>query len=196
MMPWEHAVIGYVGYSLFVHAIYRDSPTGRETLVVVFASILPDLIDKPLAWELGLFESGYALGHSIFFAVPLSIAVGVFAYRRGHPRKGWAFAIGYLLHTPFDIIPNYIRYGVAPIDRALWPLRRAGEGQRDAGGFRESFTDNMASYASVILEQLTSGEPSPYLLFLLGLFAFAFLLWIYDGMPVLSETVEYLSERV
>jgi hypothetical protein len=184
-MPWEHAANGYIGYSLFVHAVYRDSPTGLETIVVVFASILPDLIDKPLAWHFGVFESGYALGHSVFFAVPLSLAAIVLAYHRGRPRTGWAFAIGYLLHTPFDIIPNYVREGEAPIDRALWPLERAGEGE--GGEFREEFVENMVSYASVVLEQLTSGDPSPYFLFLLGLFGFVFLLWIYDGMPVLRE---------
>ncbi|MCL9818279.1 metal-dependent hydrolase [Natronocalculus amylovorans] len=193
MMPWEHAVIGYIGYSLFIHAFYRDSPTASETIVVVFASILPDLIDKPLAWEFGIFASGYAIGHSIFFAVPLSLAVGLLAYRRGSPRLGWAFGIGYLLHTPFDIIPSYVRDGEVPIDRALWPLHRSGSGE--GGEFRGEFIGNMVPYAQWALEEATSGEPSPYFLFLLGLFGFTFLLWLYDGAPVAREAVQIATNR-
>ena len=43
-MPLEHALVGDLGDSLFVHAVYRYLTTSKET-VVVFASILPDLID-------------------------------------------------------------------------------------------------------------------------------------------------------
>lgn len=192
MMPWEHAIIGYVAYSLFTHAVYRDSPTARETLVVVFASLLPDLIDKPLAWHFGLFEGGYALGHSIFFAVPLSVVIGILAYERGRPRDGWAFGIGYLLHLPFDILPTYVGSGELLFERVLWPI--GGDGaQQD--GLSEGFVVNFVPYVRSVGGQLLEGDPSRYVLFVLGIGSFAFLLWVYDGMPVAREGYYRLRDR-
>lgn len=193
MMPWEHAIIGYVAYSLFVHAVYQDSPTGSETIVVVFASLLPDLIDKPLAWQFGVFEGGYALGHSIFFAVPLSIAVAILAYNRRQARFGWAFGIGYLIHLPFDILPTYIGSGDLLLERVLWPI--GGSGTQQDSVF-EGATINFVPYVRSIGGQLLAGEPSRYLLFVLGLGSFAFLLWLYDGMPVVREGYHSVRERI
>lgn len=104
MMPWEHSIVGYIKYSLFIHLLYRDSPTGIGTLLVVFASLLPDLLDKPLAWQFGIFADGggYALFHSVFLAVPLSIVVLLLAYYRGRPRIGWTFGVGYVFPRRCD----------------------------------------------------------------------------------------------
>jgi len=190
MMPWEHVIVGYVAYSVVVHLVYRDTPTAGETIVVVLASVLPDAIDKPLAWEFGVFASGYALGHSVFFAVPLVLVVGALAFRRGRPRIGVAFAVGYLLHLPFDVIPGYVREGELKIDRLLWPL---GERSGSPGaGFREEILGNVVPYARAILDP----EPSPYVLVLVGMVLVAVLLWIYDGMPVAREAYVFARRRV
>jgi hypothetical protein len=190
MMPWEHAIVGYLGYSVFVRVIYRDTPTSRETLVVVFASVLPDLIDKPLAWEFGVFSSGYAIGHSIFFAVPLSIAAGLVASARGRPRYGWAFGIGYLLHLPADVLPTQLRTGRSPVHRIIWPFQpdeNDGEtgttGESDDSGFAETFVENITEYALYV----SQSPDSPYTWLVLGLPILGLLLWIYDGMPVGRE---------
>jgi hypothetical protein len=186
MMPWEHVIVGYVAYSVIVHLVYRDSPTGSETLVVVFASILPDLIDKPLSWEFGLFGSGYALGHSVFFAIPLSAAVAALAIRRERPRLGMAFGIGYLLHLPADVIPGYLRGGELKIDRLLWPVR-VREGS-PGEGFRAEFLENVVPYLLGIFDP----EPSSYVFVLVGMVFVAALLWIYDGMPVAREAYGFV----
>lgn len=192
-MPWEHAIVGYIAYSLFVHAVYWDSPTGRETLLVVFASLFPDLIDKSLAWQFGLFDGGYALAHSIFFAVPLSLAVVALAYDRGRPRVGLAFGIGYLLHLSGDVVPSYITDGELKIDRALWPIRKAGS-QQDS--LFDGFITFFVPYVRSLGGQLLSGDPDSYVLFLLGLSGFGFLLWLYDGMPVVREGYIKIRDRV
>ena len=189
MLPWEHAAVGYIGYSLFVHALYRDSPTGLEAVVVVFASVLPDLIDKPLAWELGVFPSGYALGHSILFAVPFSLAVGALAARRGGPRIGWAFGIGYLLHLPADVIPIYLQGGGVPIERILWPIR-VTRGNPYAG-----FWDGFDTHIDRHPEVMTWPPASTYEAVVFGLLAGGLLLWIVDGMPVLKESLQVLVGR-
>ncbi len=184
-MPWEHAIVGYIGYSILVRVLYRDRPTTRETIVVLFASILPDLIDKPLAWQFNIFPSGYAIGHSIFFAVPVSVVVFSLVRRRGKERLGIAFGVGYLLHLPADVFPQYIRQGTLPTYRVLWPLRQQGSGYE--GGFAGEFRENFSSYLGWISEQIASGNPDPYLFVLLGVAGLGLLLWIADGMPIGRE---------
>ncbi|MFP8956770.1 metal-dependent hydrolase [Natrialbaceae archaeon A-CW3] len=187
-MPWEHVIVGYIGYSAFTHVVYRDSPTTGETVVVVFASVLPDLIDKPLAWEFGVFPSGYALGHSIFFAVPLSVAVGWYTRQRNQPRIGWAFGIGYLLHLPADVIPIYIRDGRFPINRVLWPVRPV------EGGSGQGFTGGFITANEQYLEALLELDQSLYMQGVVGLLIAGFLLWVYDGMPIAREMYRGLRQ--
>ncbi|ADJ13535.1 metal-dependent hydrolase [Halalkalicoccus jeotgali] len=190
MWPWEHVIVGYVAYSLFSHLVYREGPSGAAALAVVFAALFPDLLDKTLSWQFGLFPGGYSVGHSVFVAVPLSVLAGVLAHRVGRPRVGLAFGAGYLLHLPSDVIPDYPRYGRYPVERVLWPLEQA-EGEHGQGlisGFLEAFLP----YAY----QLLTLDPSPELTFQLGLMGCAFLLWTYDGMPVLRELVVGTHRRI
>jgi hypothetical protein len=197
MWPWEHAIMGYVAYSLFCHAYYRESPGGLDAFAVVFASVLPDLIDKPLAWEYGVFDVGYAIGHSIFFAVPLSIAVGVIARSAGRPRAGVAFAVGYLLHLPADIVDGYVRDGHLSFWIVLWPFQ-PDEAHQHVHDHSHGFTDQFLGLFAQYQRELFSGDPSTYILLQLGLAVFAALLWLFDGAPVLRETllgVKRLIER-
>ena len=184
MWPWEHAVVGYVAYSLFCHLYYRDSPGGLEAAAVVFASLLPDLIDKPLAWEFGVFESGYALGHSVFVAVPLAIVVGLLARWRGRPRAGIAFGVGYLLHLPADVYYPPLRGGSPAYDIVLWPVVTTGSGGGHGhGGFLERFSGLFEGYRA----ELLSSDPSYYVLAQLPVAGFALALWLYDGAPIARE---------
>lgn len=182
MWPWEHAIVGYLAYSMVCHLYYRASPGGLEALAVVFASVLPDLIDKPLAWEYGVFETGYALGHSIFFAVPLAIVVGLFARSRGRTRTGIAFGVGYLLHLPADVLDTYLRGGRLDFDIVLWPLT-ASEGHYHDSGFLDRFVHYFSGYQ----QELLAGELTTYRWTQLGLATTALLLWLYDGAPVLRD---------
>ena len=43
---------------------YREPPSDLPVAAVVIGSQLPDLIDKRLSWGVGVFQTGYALGHS------------------------------------------------------------------------------------------------------------------------------------
>lgn len=185
-------MIGYIGYSLMLRLGRHGPPTAAETATVLFASLLPDLVDKPLAWQFNLFSSGHALGHSVFVAVPVSVAVLLLARRRGPLRTGVAFATGYLLHLPGDVVPQSIRGDGSLIDRVLWPVRRGGSGYET--GFGPELRENLVSYAGWILEQLTSGTPEPYLFVVLGITVFGFLLWVADGMPIGRELYAALRD--
>ncbi|THE62896.1 metal-dependent hydrolase [Salinadaptatus halalkaliphilus] len=184
MWPWEHAIVGYLAYSLFAHLYYRASPNGLEAFAVVFASVLPDLIDKPLAWEYGVFETGYALGHSIFFAVPLSIAVGLLARRVGRGRAGVAFGVGYLLHLPADVLDTYVRGGQLAFNVMLWPVDPIEPGHgHEHTDFLGEFTRLFGRYS----QELLAGELSTYMWIQTGLAGLAVLVWLADGAPVLRE---------
>lgn len=185
MMPWEHAILGYIAFSILFRFGPQGPPTAVETAAVLFASLLPDLIDKPLAWQFNLFASGHAIGHSIFFALPLIAVVLVFTHRRGSSRTGVAFGVGYLLHLPADVVPQSIRSGESHVERILWPLERGGSGY-DAG-FGAELTENLIGYFGWMAEQITSGDPDPYLFVLLGLFGLGLVLWVADGWPIGRE---------
>ena len=178
MWPWEHALFGYLVYSLFCRAYFREPPGEGEALLVVFGSVLPDLIDKPLAWEFGVFPSGYALAHSIFFAVPLAIAAGLLGRALGDARAGLAFGVGYLLHLVGDVIPIYVRTGEVRFDHLLWPVVVV-ETHSLPPGLIGGIQGNLDPY----LDELLSSEPSTYVLLQIGIAVGAFLLWLVDGMP-------------
>ena len=182
MWPWEHAIVGYVVYSLFCHAYYRAPPGGLEAFAVVFASVLPDLIDKPLSWQFGVFESGYALGHSIFFVIPFATAIGLLARSYDRTHVGVAFGVVYLLHIPADIVDRIVRGGYFAPEIALWPVVPVEAYERDIAFF-DYFFQLLGTYTY----ELLSGSPSLYLLAQLGLGTFAALLWLYDGAPVFRE---------
>lgn len=188
MMPWEHAAIGYIGYSILVRVFYKETPTAMETVAVVFGSLFPDLIDKPLAWQFDLFASGYAFAHSIFTAVPIATVVVLLAWRHGAFRTGLGFAVGYLLHIPGDMIPPYIQGEGLAVHRALWPFRQEGSGYDS--GFGVELSENLVGYASWFIDELASGNPDPYLFVVVGIGVIGLLLWIADGMPIARETYE------
>jgi hypothetical protein len=43
-------------------------------------------------------------------------------------------------------------------------------------------------------EQIASGDPDPYLFVLLGLFGFALILWVADGLPIGREVYTALRD--
>lgn len=57
MWPWEHAAVGYLLCSAALAArrtVLNDIPV----IALGVATLLPDLIDKPLALWLGVFPEG------------------------------------------------------------------------------------------------------------------------------------------
>ncbi|GAB3018019.1 metal-dependent hydrolase [Natronobiforma cellulositropha] len=183
MWPWEHAIVGYLVYSLVSRVVFREPPGGLEAFAVVFASVLPDLIDKPLAWEYGVFETGYALGHSIFFALPLAICVGLLARAAGRSRAGLAFGLGYLLHLPADVLHHYAVRGVVQWELMLWPVDSVPD--THGHGIVEGFSRLFSDYSAALL----AGDLSTYMWLQVGLAVFTFLLWLADGAPVARDFV-------
>ena len=180
MWPWEHAAIGYLLYSLWCRVSAREPPSDSPTVVVIAGTQLPDLVDKPLSWGLGVFQSGYAAGHSALIAVPVGVAIGVLSARAGKRRLGIAFVIGYWSHLLGDFL-NPLRYGDGlGSTRVLWPVVVAPPYEQDLGLGRG------VMYFGDLIESLEAIE-SPSLLaayLLVPLLAGA--VWLLDGTPGLA----------
>ena len=178
MWPWEHVIFAYVIYSLGCR-LFGTTPSSRAALLLlVFGALLPDLIDKPLAWHFGIFHTSYSIGHSVLLAIPASfVAVGL-AVRFGHPRLGIAFAVGYLSHLIGDLIPTYVREGNIPMERVMWPVMET-EPSPGHGGLLDGFWNHFEPY----LVSIRAGDPSLYLIVQLGLGILALVLWAFDGFP-------------
>ena len=58
MWPWGHLALGYLLHSPLARARFGRPPTDRATLLLVIGTQLPDLVDKPLAWWLGVLPAG------------------------------------------------------------------------------------------------------------------------------------------
>lgn len=172
----------------------RRPPDGRATLAVAFAAIAPDLIDKPLAWQFGVFTSGYAVAHSVFVAVPLVAAIAVLARRYGRASVGYAFGVGYLSHLVGDIVPAYVRDGEFPLEPVIWPLGERSTSDHSQG-FLNRFMELFEPYVTDLGTELVAADPSAYTLVQLGISGVAVALWIADGIPVLSGCYARLKAR-
>ena len=176
MWPWEHVLFAYVFFSIFHRIWYSTAPPDWPVIALVIGSLLPDIIDKPLAWQFGLFESGYALGHSIFVAIPVSIVIILIAKKYSIERSGIGFIFGYLLHLVGDVLPPSIRHQELRLDPILWPFaERVDHHHSFIGGLEE----NLIEYTT----QLLALDMTPVLALQLGTVAFGLSLWIIDGMP-------------
>ncbi|MEM4781915.1 MAG: metal-dependent hydrolase [Halalkalicoccus sp.] len=121
MLPPVHLVVGYLSYSLYSRWRYGRPPVARLAAVAVLASAVPDLLDRPLYW-LSITPVGRTVGHSLLFALPLIALVWLVARRRGRPRSGVAFAIGYLSHLASDVPWHLLSEEYHELGFLLWPV--------------------------------------------------------------------------
>lgn len=180
MWPWEHLALGYVIYSFVSRAQKRESPPDLAVPWLVLGTQFPDLVDKPLAWSVGVLPSGISLAHSIFFAVPIAGLTVLVGRRIGRPDAAVGFAVGYLSHLPGDFLyPLLLGGGVYP-DAFLWPVVEMA--QDPPVGLvirtRELFTEFLALLETPVGMFYVVGE-----FVLLGT---ALVTWAIDGRPGLG----------
>lgn len=168
MWPWGHAATGYLLYALYTHGRYDRPPKGPPTLLLLFGTQLPDLIDKPLAWTLPVLPSGRSLGHSLLLLVPLSLLVYALAVRYQNANWGIAFAIGVLSHAVVDVLPPAVRGEFAYTTSLVWPLLPPPP--YDERG-------------RTIVGHFLAIEPAPLLMFELVLTLVAVVVWWRQGRP-------------
>ena len=122
MWPWEHLAFGYLLFSVIGHLRPRFDPDDRAAVALLVFTQFPDLVDKPLAWVLGVFPSGQSVAHSVFVAVPVAAAALVVGGRSGRAVGGLAVAVGYLSHLIGDLAYPVLTGGRLRFDPVLWPV--------------------------------------------------------------------------
>lgn len=172
MWPIGHASVAYLLYALSTRSRFDGPPTHVPTVVVGFAALLPDLIDKSLAWQFGVLPGGRTLTHSLFVLLPLSAAVYAVSRRYGSEEYGVAFALGTISHTLLDAVP-VLWEPTTPWEGLFWPLLSMGSGGPDEA-------------VPTILDLLRASLTEPYFLSEFLLLAVALLVWRADGYPGLG----------
>jgi membrane-bound metal-dependent hydrolase YbcI (DUF457 family) len=160
MWPLGHLGVAYILLTLSARYTRESPPTRRTTVFLAFGSLLPDLIDKPLAWGFDLVPNGRSLAHSLLLLVPLCLLVGLLAHRYNRREYGVAVAIGALSHPFLDALP-VLWNGEESATFLLWPVLSV---QRYVG-------------APNLLELLRETAPTPYFQSEFVFFAIALVLW-------------------
>jgi len=183
MWPWEAPVFGYLCYSAYCHVRYREPPGGWAVLLVAVGSVVPDLIDKPLNWQFGVFSSGYALGHSIFFGLFVTAVSYSVARRRDAPRLGTALGIGFITHEIGAALEHVVTDGDVwfGLEHMLWPVYSVPP------AVHHGFWRTTMRFLGEYLHNVLALRPTPYLVMIgvIGLFTLA--VWLADGHPGLRE---------
>ncbi|WP_135820846.1 metal-dependent hydrolase [Halostella litorea] len=167
MWPWGHLAAGYLLWTALVRERRFRPPTGAEAVLLAVGTQFPDLVDKPLAWSLGVLPNGRSLAHSMFVAAAVVAVAVALARRRDRPVLGVAFGVGYGVHLATDALPTLAAGRYADLAFLAWPLLPAVEYDTDP------------SFAAHFL----GIEPTPLFLFEIGLSAVALAVWVRDGTP-------------
>lgn len=175
MWPIGHVAIAYICYTSSTRLRLDSAPSAGATLVLVFGSLFPDLVDKPFAWYIPLLPTGRTLAHSLLFLVPLVVLVFALARHRGVGEYGVAFGLGALSHTLIDAAPTLWR-SEADWGFLFWPVV-------PVSGYEEGAPSIVVLFQNSLTE--------PYFLLEFFLFGIAFVLWRADGYPGL----ELISDR-
>lgn len=182
MWPWGHLAVGYLGY-VFGWRRSRRAPEGPSVVVLVVATQLPDLIDKPLAWSLGILSHGRSLGHSLLVVSLLILCIFAVAKRTDSKPLGNAFAFGYLSHLLGDALYPILNGEWDSLSFLLWPILTMEEYETNPSIFSHFLTLN----------------PTPSVLFEIGLFLTAILVWQLQhrpGIAYLWKQVETVTQIV
>jgi len=122
MWPWGHLALGYVAFSAFGRLRLASPLSDRAVVVLAVATQLPDLIDKPLAWQFGLVSNGIGAAHSLLVGVPLAVALALVLWTGGRRQLGAAIGVGFVSHVCGDLLFAAL-FSEPPILPAfLWPL--------------------------------------------------------------------------
>lgn len=137
---------------------------------LLLGTLLPDLIDKPLAWWFGVLPAGRSLGHSVLVAGPLIVLLALWLRRRGRGPAGEALVVGFVSHLLGDA-GSAITGGVDRLSFLAWPLLPPLEYSTQPSLWPPTYL-----FAPII-------SPSYELVAVV----FVVLLWIADGRPGLGS---------
>lgn len=167
MWPWGHVAVGYLLYSFWTRR-RGDRPESPAVYLVALGALLPDLVDKPLAWTVGVLESGRSLGHSWLVGTLVLVVLFAVVAPRASGTPVVAFGVGYLSHPLADFPVGKVLAGEVEFANYLvWPLLSVPPPQTDP---------SLIAYLLTYEPGLTDAVQ----LLLVGLAAYY---WYLDGRP-------------
>ena len=178
MLPWGHFGVAYLVYSLYARGRFRRPPRPEPALAVVFGSQFADLIDKPLAWWLGILPSGRSLAHSLVFAAVLIVVVYAAALALERVETATAFVIAHLSHLLADLPPRLFLGYPFNAEFLFWPFL-----PQPAFAYGDRLFEPPA-VVEFVVTPLT--DPFVFSVFQIALFGLALALWYVDGCPGLQ----------
>ncbi|MFC7130073.1 metal-dependent hydrolase [Haloferax chudinovii] len=121
MWPWGHLLFGAFAY--FGYRRIRQLGTSRVSvgLSLTLGTQFPDLVDKPLAWYVGVLPTGRSLAHSIFTFFLVAVVLTQIGWRVDRDEAVFAFLFGYFTHIVGDIIPPLLDGERYYATFFLWP---------------------------------------------------------------------------
>ncbi len=181
MWPWEHLAAAYLVFSLLSRLLWRKPPTARAAVVVAVAGLLPDLVDKPLAWWFAVLPSGRSLAHSLLVIGPVLAVVLVAGWLLNERPVAVAFAVGYLSHLAGDVVYPLVVKGELRLGFLLWPVVAAPAGGADRA------LPHVRELVAAFVRFLTTPRGTLYALGDVVLVASAVVVWLWDGAPGLPR---------
>lgn len=164
MWPWAHAGLAYLLYAGYRHAT-DDAIGDSAAIAVVVGALLPDLIDKPLAWTVTVLPHGRSLGHSAITATLLTVALAWLATHRDRSEPYYALAVGVWTHLLGDALPTFEH-----VNYLLWPF----------------LEPHPATIEPSFLAHVEAIQFTPWFLTQLAVTGLAALVWYRDGTPGLA----------
>lgn len=180
MWPWGHLAVAYLLYTVAIHRRFGRPPRAAPALALAIGSQMPDLIDKPLAWNLGVLPGGRTLSHSLFLLALLVPTVLLAADRLESRAVGVGFLAGYCSHLLSDVPPAVLSGEFAGASYLLWPVLDQPPEAPVVG-----ILDAFLHYYSM----------GPYEWVQLGLFVVAAVVWYRDGAPGLRLVFAAFERR-
>lgn len=189
MWPWDHLAFGYLLY--LVLRVWKPWPQPDDLTFIVLAigTQLPDVIDKPLAWSVGLLPSGLSLGHSmVFLGILTSLAVSV-SNRYGRPELAGALITGVASHLIGDVLFALLVGSPKPYQFLFWPVIPTVT--EPSVGLAPTIGELWLNY----IKFLSTSRGAVYLIINLTFIVMVLTIWISNGTPGIIAVRRWISDR-
>ena len=173
MLPWGHAALGYLVYSVYVRWRHGRPPIGLTVVALGIGTQFPDLIDKPLTWTVPLLPYGRSLAHSLVAFGILCTVLRVWFRYPDQRALTEAFTLGYATHVVGDGVAPALAGDYTALGYLFWPVTAV-----PASPGAESF---IAFFVTLTV--------TPIHLFGIVLTVVAIALWIVDGLPGVRDLI-------
>ena len=177
MWPWGHLAVGYLAFSVLAERRFRHPPTDRSAIALAAATQLPDVVDKTLAWNLGVLPNGRSLAHSALVAAVVIAVVGLYLQRNDHHELALAVGVGYASHLLADAFQPFVTGQWADLVFLGWPLLPAPP---------PSGSQSVVERFAILFDGVAAGEVSVFLAVEIGLVVLAVVRWATRGYPGLG----------